>query len=122
MINLKPISSYFQVQQSIEFLVDEALRMGAHPDDRDGVTDMTLLMYTCKAGAAGVGDGSIASKVAQRLIDLGASLKIRCRWTNMIPLHYAAYFDVGPVLKTLLKASKVMSLVSGANSYFLLPG
>ena len=58
--------------------------MGAHPDDRDGVTDMTLLMYvflflflfiyflvyrfflsryTCKAGAAGVGDGSMASKV-----------------------------------------------------------
>ena len=25
--------------------MDEALRMGAHPDDRDGVTDMTLLMY-----------------------------------------------------------------------------
>ena len=54
----------FQVQQSIGYLVDEALRMGAHPDDRDGVTDMTLLMFTCKAGAAGVGDGSSASKVS----------------------------------------------------------
>ena len=68
-------------------MVDEALRMGAHPDDRDGVTDMTLLMYvylciykiyilfffiflhlryTCKAGAAGVGDGSMASKVNKK--------------------------------------------------------
>ena len=25
----------------------------------------------------------------------------------MMPLHYAAYFDVAPVLNTLLKASKV---------------
>jgi hypothetical protein len=53
----------FQVQQCIEFLVDEALRMGAHPDDRDSVTDMTFLMFTCKAGAAGVGDGTMAAKV-----------------------------------------------------------
>ncbi len=68
---------------------------------------MTLLMFTCKAGAAGVGDGAAASKVARHLIDLGASLKIRCRWTNMAPLHYAAYFDVGPVLNDLLMASKV---------------
>ena len=52
-----------QVQQCIEFLVDEALRMGAHPDDRDSVTDMTFLMFTCKAGAAGVGDGTMAAKV-----------------------------------------------------------
>ena len=37
--------------------------MGSHPDDRDSVTDMTLLMFTCKAGAAGVGDGSVAAKV-----------------------------------------------------------
>ena len=51
-----------QVQQCIEFLVDEALRMGAHPDDRDSVTDMTFLMFTCKAGAAGVGDGTMAAK------------------------------------------------------------
>ncbi len=38
--------------------------MGAHPDDRDSVTDMTLLMFTCKAGAAGVGDGTTAAKVS----------------------------------------------------------
>ena len=50
--------------------------------------------------------------MAQRLIDLGASLKIRCRWTNMTPLHYASYFDVSPVLKTLLKASKVCKVCS----------
>jgi hypothetical protein len=47
--------------------------------------------------------------VAQRLIDLGASLKIRCRWTNMAALHYAAFFDVAPVLNTLLKSTKVIT-------------
>lgn len=83
--------------------------MGAHPDDRDSVTDMTFLMFSCKAGAGGVGDGSAAAKVAQKLLDLGASWKIRCRWTNMAPLHYAAYFDVAPVLNTLLKSSKVQN-------------
>ena len=57
--------SIFQVQQCIEFLIEEALRMGAHPDDRDSVTDMTFLMFTCKAGAAGVGDGTRAAKVIQ---------------------------------------------------------
>ena len=44
--------------------------MGAHPDDRDSVTDMTLLMFTCKAGAAGVGDGSQAAKVRIKLENL----------------------------------------------------
>jgi len=106
-----------QVQQCIEFLVDEALRMGAHPDDRDSVTDMTFLMFTCKAGAAGVGDGTMAAKVAQKLIDLGASLKIRCRWTHMAPLHYAAYFDVSPVLNTLLKASKGIDVDTICSEY-----
>ena len=63
----------FQVQQCIEFLVDEALRMGAHPDDRDSVTDMTFLMFTCKAGAAGVGDGTMAAKVLRFGIEMGSS-------------------------------------------------
>ena len=29
----------------------QVLRRGAHVDDRDGLTDMTLLHYACKAGA-----------------------------------------------------------------------
>lgn len=95
-----------QVQQSVEFLVGQALQKGAHPDDRDSVTDMTLLMFTCKAGASGVGDGQAAARVTKHLLELGASLDTRCRWTDMTPLHYAAYFDVAPVLTTLLMESK----------------
>ena len=58
-------------------------------------------------------------QVSQKLIDLGASLKIRCRWTNMAPLHYAAYFDVAPVLNTLLKASKVCIYVEVFSAIFI---
>merc|ERR1712079_227765 len=59
----------------------------------------------------------MAAKVSQKLIDLGASLKIRCRWTNMAPLHYAAYFDVSPVLNTLLKASKGIDVDTICSEY-----
>ena len=34
-------------------------------DDRDCLTDMTLLMYSCKAGAGGVGDAETAAQVGQ---------------------------------------------------------
>ena len=53
-----------QVQQAAEMLVDTALKLGAHPDDRDAVTDMTLLMYACKSGASGVGNTEAAARVS----------------------------------------------------------
>ena len=53
-----------QVQQAAEMLIDTALQLGAHPDDRDAVTDMTLLMYACKSGAAGVGNTEAATRVS----------------------------------------------------------
>ena len=45
--------------------------------------------------------------MAQHLISIGADLSLRCKWTDMSALHYAAYFDVGPVLTTLLRKTKV---------------
>ena len=45
--------------------------------------------------------------MAQHLITIGADLSLRCKWTDMSALHYAAYFDVGPVLTTLLRKTKV---------------
>ncbi|CAG0888530.1 unnamed protein product [Darwinula stevensoni] len=95
-----------QTQQNIQTLVDEVLRRGGHVDDRDSLTDMTLLQYACKAGASGVGDVTLATKVVGMLLSKGAEVSIRCRWTHMTALHYAAYFDVAPVLRLLLKASK----------------
>ena len=52
-----------QTQHNIDQLVLEVLKRGAHPDDRDSLTDMTLLMYCCKAGASGVGNVEAAVKV-----------------------------------------------------------
>ena len=34
-----------QTQHAIDTLVLEVLKRGAHPDDRDSLTDMSLLMY-----------------------------------------------------------------------------
>ena len=39
-----------QCQHAVDLLVTEVLKRGAHPDDRDSLTDMTLLMYSCKVG------------------------------------------------------------------------
>ena len=46
---------------------------------------------------------------AQLVISLrlqqGADVFVRCRWTNMTPLHYAVFFDAAPVVKILLEHS-----------------
>ena len=47
--------------------MDECIRRGSHPDDRDCLTDMTLLMYAYKAGANGVGDQQAAANVGYAL-------------------------------------------------------
>uniref|UniRef100_A0A8C5MYN3 CAP-Gly domain containing linker protein family member 4 n=1 Tax=Leptobrachium leishanense TaxID=445787 RepID=A0A8C5MYN3_9ANUR len=95
-----------QVQQSIDVIGDEILKRRCGVNDRDGLTDMTLLHYTCKSGAHGIGDAETAAKFASRLIELGADISLRSRWTNMNALHYAAYFDVPELVPVLLKASK----------------
>lgn len=93
---------------------------------------MTVLMFACKAGASGVGDPKAAARVrlhtqytllccnvkdpskcyvfqvVKKLLADGASLDSRCKWTDMTALHYATYFDVGPVVTTLLTATKVL--------------
>ncbi|XP_059153165.1 CAP-Gly domain-containing linker protein 3-like isoform X2 [Physella acuta] len=106
-----------QTQQSLELLVDEILKRGANINDRDGLTDMTLLHYASKSGAAGIGDPDAAMRIVSMLIDAGADVNIRCRWTNMTALHYAAYFDVVPVLKLLLKATKALDIDSTCSEF-----
>uniref|UniRef100_A0A9J8DJS6 CAP-GLY domain containing linker protein 3 n=2 Tax=Cyprinus carpio TaxID=7962 RepID=A0A9J8DJS6_CYPCA len=95
-----------QVQHKIDIIGNEILKRGCHVNDRDGLTDMTLLHYCCKAGAHGVGDPQAALRLSSQLIALGADVSLRSRWTNMNALHYAAYFDVPELIRVLLKASK----------------
>ncbi|XP_060081440.1 CAP-Gly domain-containing linker protein 4-like isoform X1 [Ylistrum balloti] len=106
-----------QTQQNLELLINEILKRNAHINDRDGLTDMTLLQYASKSGAAGIGDPEVAAGVVTMLISKGADVNIRCRWTNMTALHYAAYFDVVPVIKVLLKTTKALDIDSTCSEF-----
>ncbi|XP_059370218.1 CAP-Gly domain-containing linker protein 3-like isoform X1 [Carassius carassius] len=107
-----------QVQHKIDVIGNEILKRGCHVNDRDGLTDMTLLHYCCKAGAHGVGDPQAALRLSSQLIALGADVSLRSRWTNMNALHYAAYFDVPELIRVLLKASKPKVLNSTCSDFY----
>uniref|UniRef100_A0A672H4F1 CAP-GLY domain containing linker protein 3 n=1 Tax=Salarias fasciatus TaxID=181472 RepID=A0A672H4F1_SALFA len=106
-----------QVQHKIDVIGNEILKRGCHVNDRDGLTDMTLLHYSCKAGAHGVGDPAAALRLTSQLISLGADVSLRSRWTNMNALHYAAYFDVPELIRVLLKAAKPRVLNSTCSDF-----
>uniref|UniRef100_A0A8C1KQT8 Si:dkeyp-47f9.4 n=1 Tax=Cyprinus carpio TaxID=7962 RepID=A0A8C1KQT8_CYPCA len=95
-----------QVQRNISVIGNEILKRGCGVNDRDGLTDMTLLHYCCKAGAPGIGDAESAASFARQLLSLGAEPSLCSRWTNMNALHYAAYFDVPPLIRVVLQASQ----------------
>ncbi|XP_051502579.1 CAP-Gly domain-containing linker protein 4-like isoform X3 [Myxocyprinus asiaticus] len=95
-----------QVQRNISLIGNEILKRGCGVNDRDGLTDMTLLHYCCKAGAPGIGDAESAANFARQLLSLGAEPSLRSRWTNMNALHYAAYFDIPPLIRVVLQASQ----------------
>ncbi|XP_057694656.1 CAP-Gly domain-containing linker protein 3 [Corythoichthys intestinalis] len=106
-----------QVQHKIDVIGNEILKRGCHVNDRDGLTDMTLLHYSCKAGAHGVGDPAAALRLTSQLMSLGADVSLRSRWTNMNALHYAAYFDVPELVRVLLKAAKPRVLNSTCSDF-----
>ncbi|CAJ0944390.1 unnamed protein product [Ranitomeya imitator] len=110
-----------QVQQNMDVIGNEILKRGCNVNDRDGLTDMTLLHYTCKSGAQGIGDAETAAKFASYLIDVGADVSLRSRWTNMNALHYAAYFDVPELIHLILKASKPREISDISSSRVSLP-
>jgi len=93
------------VQTNLDIVVKEILSRGAHVDDVDGLTGMTLLHFACKSASEGVGDVEKAVSLVEYLIQEGASVRLRARWTDMLPLHYAAYFDCDKIIELLVKAS-----------------
>ncbi|CAB1439871.1 unnamed protein product [Pleuronectes platessa] len=96
-----------QVQKNIDLIGNEILKRGCGVNDRDGLTDMSLLHYCCKAGAPGIGDADTAASFARQLLGRGADPNLRSRWTNMRALHYAAYFDVPQLIWVVLQASQL---------------
>ncbi|CAL8271573.1 unnamed protein product [Merluccius merluccius] len=95
-----------QVQKNVDLIGSEILKRGCGVNDRDGLTDMSLLHYCCKAGAPGIGDAETAASFARHLLALGGEPNLRSRWTNMRALHYAAYFDVPQLVRVVLQASQ----------------
>ncbi|XP_061751718.1 CAP-Gly domain-containing linker protein 3-like isoform X3 [Nerophis ophidion] len=95
-----------QVQKNIDLIGNEIIKRGCGVNDRDGLTDMSLLHYCCKAGAPGIGDAYKAAAFARHLLALGADPNIRSRWTDMRALHYAAYFDVPQLICVVMQASQ----------------
>ncbi|XP_056283019.1 CAP-Gly domain-containing linker protein 4-like isoform X1 [Pseudoliparis swirei] len=95
-----------QVQKNIDLIGNEILKRGCGVNDRDGLTDMSLLHYCCKAGAPGIGDAEASAGFARQLLALGADPNLRSRWTNMRALHYAAYFDVPQLIRVVWQASQ----------------
>ncbi|XP_064382519.1 CAP-Gly domain-containing linker protein 4-like isoform X2 [Halichondria panicea] len=106
-----------QTQRNMSSLTREILRRGANINDRDGLTDLTLLHYASKSGAAGVGNELSAANLVKSLISKGAESEMRCRWTDMNALHYATYFDCPEVIESLAdhNPSLVMSICSEFN-------
>ncbi|XP_065833452.1 CAP-Gly domain-containing linker protein 4-like [Oscarella lobularis] len=95
-----------QIQKNMVTLANEVLRRGAHIEDRDSLTDHTLLHYACKSAACGVGDEESAAQLVSFLIEKGASVASVCQWTSMGPLHYAAYFNSSKVIEALVKIDR----------------
>uniref|UniRef100_A0A673VZ03 Uncharacterized protein n=1 Tax=Salmo trutta TaxID=8032 RepID=A0A673VZ03_SALTR len=52
-------------------------------NDRDGLTDMSLLHHRCKVGSPGIGDADTGASFARQLLSLGAEPGLQSRWTNM---------------------------------------
>ncbi|XP_038048612.1 CAP-Gly domain-containing linker protein 4-like [Patiria miniata] len=106
-----------QVQRSVLAIGQEILQRDFHIDDRDGLTDMTLLHYASKAGCEGVGERSDAVELVSLLLERGASPELRSRWTDMTVLHYAVFFDVVPLIRLLLKATQFKDLESSCREF-----
>jgi hypothetical protein len=50
----------------------------------------------------------------------GADVSLRCRWTDMLPVHYAAFFNAASVIRVLLKASGSKGIIHFVNFSFCL--
>ncbi|XP_072023848.1 CAP-Gly domain-containing linker protein 3-like [Amphiura filiformis] len=99
-----------QVQEHIFLFGQELLSRDFHLDDRDGLTDMTLLHYACKAGSHGFADGERALKLARQLLRANADPSFICYWTGMNALHYAAFFNAPQMIELLLEECQGFTL------------
>ena len=92
-----------QVQKNLGLLITEILKRGLNINDRDNLTDMTLLHYVAKSGAEGMSDPETSAELTRSLIHKGILINAKCQWTDMSALHYAVFFDAYSVVKVILE-------------------
>ncbi|XP_046908668.2 CAP-Gly domain-containing linker protein 3 [Dermatophagoides farinae] len=95
------------IQTNMDLLIQRMLDKGAHPDDRDQLTDMTLLHFACKSGAIGIGDAEKSLNLVVTMVEKHqANPNLICKWNDMSALHIATYFDVAPIVGYLVTVVK----------------
>ena len=60
---IQRISCYHLRLFSPSLSLSQVFERNGHVNDRDSISDMTLLHFACKAGAAGIGDPQVAAEV-----------------------------------------------------------
>uniref|UniRef100_A0A8C3US94 CAP-Gly domain-containing protein n=1 Tax=Catharus ustulatus TaxID=91951 RepID=A0A8C3US94_CATUS len=71
----------------------------------------------CPSVHPAAGDPAAAVRLSTRLLALGGDAGLRSRWTHMNALHYAAYFDVPELIRTLLRAAAPRVLHSTCSDF-----
>ena len=90
-------------QRNIGLLVEEAIRRGANVNDRDSLTDMTMLHYCAKAGAQKIGNLEGVIGAIRTLLQSSVDVEARCSWVDMTALHFAALFNAPDVIGILVR-------------------
>ena len=112
-------------QSEAHTIIHRMLQLGATANDKDALTDMTLLHYAVSAGANGIATTNDAVNLVSELIDLvnrkfhvqigvfcqshthvlaqGADVNAQSQWTDMTPLHLGAYFDCPDIVRVLIQ-------------------
>eukprot|EP00042_Codosiga_hollandica_P050083 m.591380 g.591380 ORF g.591380 m.591380 type:complete len:267 (-) comp58014_c0_seq2:1078-1878(-) len=90
-------------QHSAPQIINQLINDGVGVNDRDELTDMTLLHFAVKAGARGIAlDPTAADTLVRDLLDKGGDINATAQWTDMNAVHLAAFFDCANILELLV--------------------
>ncbi|KAJ8796295.1 hypothetical protein J1605_018092 [Eschrichtius robustus] len=106
MKNIHCVVQKMTIEDLPDFPLEGSSLIGRYPFLFQGSDTPVIFSISAAPMPSDCGDVDTAVKFATQLIDLGADVSLRSRWTNMNALHYAAYFDVPELIRVILKTSK----------------
>eukprot|EP00730_Choanoeca_flexa_P014598 TRINITY_DN6440_c0_g1_i1.p1 TRINITY_DN6440_c0_g1~~TRINITY_DN6440_c0_g1_i1.p1 ORF type:complete len:448 (+),score=83.22 TRINITY_DN6440_c0_g1_i1:93-1436(+) len=104
-------------QQRIIELIDKAFEIGGGVNDRDSLSGNTMLHFACKAGASGLNAEDAACQAIKLLLAKGATINVKNKWTDMTPLHCAAFFGFARGIELLCEGNRRINLASQCNEF-----